>query len=356
MAHEFFDALPIHAFQLVEVQPKEPAAAPSPEDGDESSSPIMATITTSGPKKSKPPASASASSKSNNPTGAPTAPTLEWRELLVSPTPPFSTHASLRTPSSQNPHLTPPPDFQLTVSPSPTRHSLHLPDLSPRYRAIKSKSSAAAQQKAQLPDGTTPSNAGTVIEISPDTYLFATDFATRIGGSPAHPKPQPRGAALIIDYGPGDGSVPVNSLRGIRKHALVSPFAEPGLTDLSADVDFSAIAEAAVNASEGVEVHGPVEQGRFLEGMGGRERVKALVEVGMEKKKRIKMVMSSGGAAAGAGAGAVGLKDVRDLEKSWERLVDRGPNGMGRIYKALAIVPENDGRRRPVGFGGDVVM
>ena len=121
-------------------------------------------------------------------------------------------------------------------------------------------------------------------------------------------------------------------------------------------MDFSAIAEAAVNASEGVEVHGPVEQGRFLEGMGGRERVKALVEVGMEKKKRIKMVMSSGGAAAGAGAGAVGLKDVRDLEKSWERLVDRGPNGMGRIYKALAIVPENDGRRRPVGFGGDVVM
>ena len=37
--------------------------------------------------------------------------------------------------------------------------------------------------------------------------------------------------------------------------------------DLSADVDFTALAEAALNASEGVEVHGPVEQGVFLEGM-----------------------------------------------------------------------------------------
>ena len=39
---------------------------------------------------------------------------------------------------------------------------------------------------------------------------------------------------------------------------------------------------------------------------------------------------------------------------AWQRLVDRGPGGMGKVYKALAILPENDGRRRPVGFGGDV--
>lgn len=132
----------------------------------------------------------------------------------------------------------------------------------------------------------------------------------------------------------------MNSLRGIRKHHLVSPFAEPGLTDLSADVDFSAIAEAAVNASEGVEVHGPVEQGWLLEGMGGRERVESLVRAGLQTKK----------------GDEEKEKFVKDLRRSWERLVDRGPNGMGRVYKALAIVPENDGRRRPVGFGGDVVM
>ncbi|EAA27170.1 DUF185-domain-containing protein [Neurospora crassa] len=323
MAHEFFDALPIHAFQLVQVPPTEPASPSS-----------IATITTSGPKQSK----------QSRPSGS-TGPILEWRELLVSPTPPFSTHTTLRTPASHNPHLTPPPDFQLTVSPSPTRHSLHLPDLSPRYRAIKSSSSPSSSSSsypsqkplAVLPDGTT--QAGALIEICPDAFLFASDFATRIGGSPAHPKPSPRGAALILDYGPGDGSVPVNSLRGIRKHHLVSPFAEPGLTDLSADVDFTAIAEAATNASEGVEVHGPVEQAWWLEGMGGRERVEQLAKRskrGNEEEEKDKF--------------------VKDLRRSWDRLVDRGPNGMGRIYKALAIVPENDGRRRPVGFGGDVVM
>jgi hypothetical protein len=28
---------------------------------------------------------------------------------------------------------------------------------------------------------------------------------------------------------------------------------------------------------------------------------------------------------------------------------------MGKVYKVLAVVPESGGRRRPVGFGGDVV-
>ncbi|KAK3391772.1 putative S-adenosyl-L-methionine-dependent methyltransferase-domain-containing protein [Sordaria brevicollis] len=307
MAHEFFDALPIHAFQLVEVPSIPPSS--TPED-----SPVSA-ITTSGPKQPK------------SPPGT-TGPTLEWRELLVSPTPPGSTHSSLRTPPSHNPHLTPPPDFQLTLSPSPTRHSLHLPELSPRYRALKSSSSS------RLPEGT-PKGAGAIIEISPDTYLVSTSIATLIGGSSRHPKPSPRGAALILDYGPGDGSVPVNSLRGIRKHNLVSPFAEPGLTDLSADVDFEAIAEATTNASEGVEVHGPVEQGWLLQGLGGEQRVEMLAKSLKEKGAE---------------------KETEDLKKAWKRLVDRGPNGMGRVYKALAIVPENEGRRRPVGFGGDVVM
>lgn len=241
--------------------------------------------------------------------------TLQWREMLVSPTPPGSTHASLRTPASQS-HDTPVPDFQLTLSQSSTRHSQYLPESSPRYRALKS-----------IPDA--------LIEICPDAALYASDFATRIGGSTQHPKPKPSGAALILDYGPGDGTIPVNSLRGISKHRMVSPFAEPGLTDLSADVDFAAIAETALRASEGVEVHGPVEQGAFLEGMGIRERAEMLTRA-LEQK------------------GNEGQLKARDVEKAWKRLVDRGPGGMGKVYKALAILPENAGQRRPVGFGGDI--
>ena len=117
----------------------------------------------------------------------------------------------------------------------------------------------------------------------------------------------------------------------LRHHRPASPFSSPGLVDLSADVDFTAIAEAATLASDGVEVHGPVPQADFLKVMGIRERASALTK------------------AHGAAESAAG-----DIEKAWKRLVDQGPSGMGKVYKALAILPENGGRRRPVGFGGDV--
>jgi NADH dehydrogenase [ubiquinone] 1 alpha subcomplex assembly factor 7 len=56
------------------------------------------------------------------------------------------------------------------------------------------------------------------------------------------------------------------------------------------------------------------------------------------------------------------LKGAKDeetrkrLETGWKRLVDRGPNGMGKTYKAMAILPYIEGTkvRRPVGFGGDI--
>lgn len=283
VAHEFFDALPIHAFQVVNVPPPQ---------------------TSNQPPSSSPPSESQDTTK----------PTLQWREMVVSPTPPGSTHASLGTPNSQS-RDTPVPDFQLTLSPTSTRHSQYLPESSPRYRALKTFPNA-------------------LIEICPDAALYASDFATRIGGSPQYPKQKPSGAALILDYGPGDGTVPVNSLRGISRHRRVSPFAEPGLTDLSVDVDFAAIAETALHTSEGVEIHGPVEQGAFLEAMGIKERAEMLIKVLKQKGED--------------------QTKANDVEKAWKRLVDRGLGGMGKVYKALAILPENDGQRRPVGFGGDV--
>ncbi|XP_044718058.1 putative s-adenosyl-L-methionine-dependent methyltransferase domain-containing protein [Hirsutella rhossiliensis] len=228
---------------------------------------------------------------------------LEWREMMVSPTSPAAIDSASKSGAE------PLAEFQLILSSGTTRHSRYLPESSPRYRKLK-----------QTPDA--------VIEICPDASLHAADFATRIGGSPKHPKPDAKGAALVLDYGTAD-TVPVNSLRGIRHHRLVSPFSSPGLVDLSADVDFTAIAESATRASRGVEVHGPVPQADFLELMGIRERTKMLTQ----------------GAETGA---------AENIDKAWRRLVDRGPNGMGKVYKALAILPENDGRRRPVGFGGDV--
>jgi NADH dehydrogenase [ubiquinone] 1 alpha subcomplex assembly factor 7 len=229
--------------------------------------------------------------------------------MVVSPSPPGSTHTTLHTPKSQQ-SANPPPEFQLTLSKSSTPHSLYLPEISPRYRALKS-----------TPDS--------LIEVSPESHAYAQELARRIGGSKTGPK-TPSGAAIILDYGPSD-TIPANSLRGIRGHARVSPLSAPGLVDLSADVDFVALAEAALGASSGIEVHGPVEQGAFLLSMGIKERAEMLIQ----------------------GLGGDGEKRER-VASSWRRLVDRGGSGMGKVYKAMAIVPANDGKRRPVGFGGDV--
>jgi SAM-dependent MidA family methyltransferase len=168
-----------------------------------------------------------------------------------------------------------------------------------------------------------------LIEISPESHAYAQEFARRIGGGKDLPKKVASGAAIILDYGPSD-TIPTNSLRGIREHKRVSPLSSPGLVDISADVDFTALAEAALGASSGVEVHGPVEQGAFLLSMGIKERAEMLMRgLGDEEKKK-------------------------GIDGAWRRLVDRGGSGMGKVYKAMAIVPESGGKRRPVGFGGDV--
>ncbi|EON64847.1 hypothetical protein W97_04081 [Coniosporium apollinis CBS 100218] len=278
IAHEFFDALPIHVFQSV-AQPATPAST---------------ILTPTGTHATR--------SRTSQPSGP------QWRELLVSPTPPSSVITTKQSPTSD-----PPPDFQLSLSKASTPHSLYLPQTSPRYAAL-------------LP------HADSIIEISPESLALAADFAARIGGTPKAPKPAPSGAALILDYGPLS-TIPTNSLRGIRHHTRVSPFSLPGEVDISADVDFVGLAEAAINASSGVEVHGPVEQARFLGEMGIEARAAALV------------------------ARAGGIEERKRIEGGWRRLVERGPQGMGRLYKAMAIVPHDPravGGRRPVGFGGDV--
>ncbi|KAL8663415.1 MAG: hypothetical protein Q9202_003934 [Teloschistes flavicans] len=314
-AHEFFDALPIHAFQSV---------PPSP-----SSSPQNTLQTPTGPILLNRP--------------SPEASKPQWRELLVAPTPP-SPITKITTSTASPPQEKPKEDFQLTLAKASNPSSLLLPTRSPRYGAL-----------LPIP--------GSTIEISPESHSYAADFARRIGGTPhaipsnpsAAPPPrlkkEPSGAALILDYGP-TSTIPASTLRGIRNHKLVSPFSSQGKVDLSADVDFAALVDAALDASEGVECHGPVEQGVFLEQMGIRERAGMLVK-GLEKQKKPKGKEGEGGKEGEEGV--VGMEErKRGIEEAMDRLVSRIPGrGMGTLYKVLAIVPERGGKR-PVGFGGGV--
>jgi NADH dehydrogenase [ubiquinone] 1 alpha subcomplex assembly factor 7 len=254
-----------------------------------------------------------------------------WHELVVSPASPYAsagTTVSSSSPEKDEDKI----DFELTVSKSPTPHSLYLPKMSDRYRKLE-----------DTPDA--------IIEISPESMSYISDFAVRIGGGvpptkvephasttkvvtpeqPTFTKTKPSGAALILDYGPAN-TIPANTFRGIRSHKTVSPFAAPGLVDLSADVDFLALAESALDASPGVEVHGPVEQSFFLSTMGIKERAERLLKSAKDEETR------------------------KRLETGWKRLVDRSPNGMGKTYKAMALLPYIQGSkiRRPVGFGGDI--
>jgi NADH dehydrogenase [ubiquinone] 1 alpha subcomplex assembly factor 7 len=313
IAHEFFDALPIHAFESVAG-----ARSSVKQQGPKATTSLLDSTGKPLTSAHQPPASHS------------TATAPQWRELLVTPTPKRS-HPSLLSTQAETDAI---PDFQLTLSKASTPTSLVLPEFSPRYKALKAQ-------------------AGSSIEISPDSLRHVSEFARRIGGSslkPSKSKPQtqthsssvtPSGAALIIDYGPAS-TIPINSLRGIKNHKRVSPFIETGLVDLSADVDFTALAEAALQASPGVEVWGPVEQGAFLGELGGEARIQQLVEgVGKANQSQSQMEVE---------------EKKKILQGSWKRLVDRAsPQGMGRIYKALAVVPEGGGKRPPVGFGGRVV-
>ena len=67
--------------------------------------------------------------------------------------------------------------------------------------------------------------------------------------------------ALFLDYGPLQ-SAPGSSVQAIRDGAYADPLHVPGQADLTAHVDFAAIAARVKH------VQGPVKQNAFLTGLG----------------------------------------------------------------------------------------
>jgi NADH dehydrogenase [ubiquinone] 1 alpha subcomplex assembly factor 7 len=146
-----------------------------------------------------------------------------------------------------------------------------------------------------------PAPMGAVMEVSPAAIGFVRDLSMRIL--------RHGGAALLIDYGHTGGGIG-DTLQAMRGHGFVDPLAHPGEADITAHVDFSALAAAARSA--GAAVHGPVPQGDFLNMLGLAQRAERLM-------------------AGKADDAAAAIASQRD------RLTDRAPTGMGALFKVLAI-------------------
>jgi NADH dehydrogenase [ubiquinone] 1 alpha subcomplex assembly factor 7 len=116
------------------------------------------------------------------------------------------------------------------------------------------------------------------------------------------------GAALVIDYGHAQSAVG-ETLQAVGAHQYADPLMEPGQVDLTAHVDFSAIAQAA--ESMNARAHGPIEQGEFLRRLGIVERA-----------ERLK-------AAAPAKAA--------EIDAALERLTSAERTGMGRLFKVMGF-------------------
>jgi len=128
------------------------------------------------------------------------------------------------------------------------------------------------------------------------------------------------GWALIVDYGRA-ASGPGASLQAVRDHRGVGFLERPGETDLSADVDFGALAKAACSAGHRVRAFGPVTQGDFLARLGIRQRADALKARASEQQRHA-------------------------IDAALERLI--APGQMGTVFRVLAV--GDDRSAAPAGF------
>lgn len=139
---------------------------------------------------------------------------------------------------------------------------------------------------------------GAIVETAPAAATVVAEVAQRLA--------RQGGAALFIDYGhaaPRLGS----TLQAVRAHTKVDPFAHPGEADLTAHVDFSALADVA-NAN-GARWLGTAEQGAWLKVLGIDARAQAL-------------------------ARAVPVQSA-EIKAARDRLVE--PEEMGALFKVMGL-------------------
>ena len=154
----------------------------------------------------------------------------------------------------------------------------------------------AIGDKAAHARATPAAPAGAILELRAGEDEVLAELGRRTGPC----------VALFIDYGPAEPAYG-DTLQAVRRHAYVDPLATPGAADLTAHVQFAALADKARRA--GLAADGPITQAEFLGALGIAERASRLMAANPER------------------AGAI--------EAATQRLVS--PTGMGPLFKVLAV-------------------
>jgi NADH dehydrogenase [ubiquinone] 1 alpha subcomplex assembly factor 7 len=170
---------------------------------------------------------------------------------------------------------------------------------------------AGAQARFLIPETLRAAPAGAVVEVSAPGMAIAGEIGRRLAAQ--------GGAALIVDYGHAARRTGA-TLQALRRHEVHNVLSEPGSADLTAHVDFAALAEAATQT--GARAFGPVDQGALLGALGIDARAETL---------------RRGATPAQAAA----------IEAARHRLTDGAE--MGTLFKALALSHPDLGA--PAGFG-----
>jgi NADH dehydrogenase [ubiquinone] 1 alpha subcomplex assembly factor 7 len=152
-----------------------------------------------------------------------------------------------------------------------------------------------------LPDATD----GAQAEISEAGRALAAEIGVRVT--------RDGGWALIVDYGYESGSAA--TVQAVRGHKGASILDQPGETDLSAHVDFAALAAAAA-----APTFGPVSQADFLRRLGLLQRAETLKARATEPQRS-------------------------SIDVTLARLI--GPDQMGTLFRVMVV---GDGRSIPAGF------
>ena len=166
--------------------------------------------------------------------------------------------------------------------------------------ALKWTSSAlSAADGLYVPPALATGSENQIYEVCPAAHIIIREISRMIM--------KHKGVALFIDYGYA-AQTGGDTFQAVADHQYADPLAHPGDADLTAHVDFEAVARLAGHA--GVRVSGPVTQGTFLLNLGIGPRADTLMDAASSAQKR-------------------------DIETALERLT--GDDAMGGLFKVIAL-------------------